>query len=145
MNLEFVYYQSFTGINPMEKKGLVDFLERNTNKNRDEIVSALDYALKLRPSFGGFVLTAKLNGLVQATLIACKTGMEGFSSHYLYAILGFNASLPEWEDVCKAILHRSLVYTAGLSVSIQSTPEDALSSVLEAEGFKKKYDLYVLN
>ncbi|MFW6043289.1 MAG: hypothetical protein ACOCPW_02930 [Marinilabiliaceae bacterium] len=74
----------FTSENPpsdKEKAEMTDFLLTHLDQfgdPREDITKAIDYALKISNSFGGFVIKLTDNAKITGVVIINKTGMDGY-------------------------------------------------------------------
>lgn len=90
-------YDAHQGLSYHKKLALVKFirtygklLQKNTN-----LLDAIEFALKEKPSFGGFILTIEHENRILAALIITKTGMTGIMPEHLLVVEAFYPSLIE--------------------------------------------------
>lgn len=132
-------YNAFTGINPREKIALTNFLAQNS-KEQDiaSIREALDYALKNKPSFGGFIYSYWENHQLLAAVVVNKTGMEGFNPNYLLVYACVHPTLQENESILQDLISRTISFTQG-DLSLHLRPDCPTLKLFKALGFQEKY------
>ncbi len=89
MDAHTIQHNAFTGLKTRERSSLVCFIRDNLcGTGETSIQEAIDVAVKSRPSFGGFILTAYQNTDMVAALVAHQTGMEMCNTTYrlIYAV-----------------------------------------------------------
>ncbi len=74
--IKYSVLDAFTGVSAFEKLGIVNFLISRTSQDPTNIKHAVDYAVKDRPSFGGFILSATLENDPVAVAIINRTGIK---------------------------------------------------------------------
>ena len=74
---------------------------------------ALDYALKLIPSFGGFVLVAYQDIFPIGCLIVNKTGMEGFGPGHIISIAYQHPQFMSNPEIMDLLIARAMEFTGG--------------------------------
>lgn len=139
MSYHVQLFDAFTGVNPREKSAIVEFLMSNScNPSRSHINSALDYALKNKPSFGGFILCmySPDNALI-GIVVANKTGMEGYSPGFLFAYVAIDTQRQDFNDAADFLLQKALSYTDG-EVAMRVEPGHPALKCFKQMGFKSK-------
>ncbi len=139
MDAHTIQHNAFTGLNTREKTALVRFIKAN-QRGTDElsIREAIDFAVKNRPSFGGFILTAYRDNETVATLVAHCTGMESCNTAHrlIYAVSRRND--PSAEEAMTLLMQRAVKQTRGqLSLRVEQS-SDTLS-FFQKLGFKPRY------
>lgn len=136
---EINLYNAYSGMNPRERNELVKFLVRNVpSDNRQYVGGAIDYALKVKPSFGGFIITAQEGEEIVAAVVANKTGLEGYGPAYVLAYAVFR---PEAAD-CDALVQqvfRKVSACADGDISMRLTPRSPALKLFKKIGFKSEY------
>ena len=80
MSSQTTTYTAFSGMSPIEKNALISFICENAgNSSKSEVQEALDYALKRKPSFGGFVVVITDGKPIIGAIIVNQTGMKGYN------------------------------------------------------------------
>lgn len=139
MEFTTVLYNAFSGISLREASAVIRFLRDHVNdSNEQHIRDAIDYALKLKPSFGGFVLVAKVENEIVACVVANRTGMEGYSPDHIFVFAAVHADLQEKEDTMQTVLQKALSYTGG-HVAMHVTPNHPEMQILQDAGFRAEY------
>lgn len=139
MDAHTIQHNAFTGLNTREKTYLIRFIKSNLRGTDDNsICEAIDFAIKNRPSFGGFILSSRRGDEIIAALVAHCTGMESCNaSHNLvYAVRKKND--PMAETAMNNLLKTAVRQTKGqLSLRLEQS-SDTLS-FFKAFGFKPRY------
>lgn len=139
MEFTTVLYNAFSGISLREDSGVIRFLRDHVNdSNEQHIRDAVDYALKFKPSFGGFVLVAKAENEIVACVVANRTGMEGYSPDHIFVFAATHQDHREKEDLMQAVLQKALSYTGG-HVAMHVEPNHPEMQLLQAAGFRAEY------
>ena len=89
MDAHTIQHNAFTGLKTRDKNNLVRFIRENAiDTGEPSIQEAIDVAVKNRPSFGGFILTAYQDSQIVAALVAHQTGMENCNPPHrlIYAV-----------------------------------------------------------
>ncbi|MEM6316260.1 MAG: hypothetical protein AAF960_01245 [Bacteroidota bacterium] len=109
------HYDAFSGISFAKKNALVNFLIDHldaTSVNSDAILTAVEYAAKEIPSFGGFILTAEENQEIVAALVVNKTGLSGLMPDYL-AVLQAVKPLAKSKLITRKLEEKAIALTKG--------------------------------
>ena len=139
MEFTTVLYNAFSGISLREASAVIRFLRDHVNdSNEQHIRDAVDYALKLKPSFGGFVLVAKVENEIVACVVANRTGMDGYSPDHIFVFAAIHADLQEKEATMQTVLQKALSYTGG-HVAMHVTPNHPEMQILQDAGFRAEY------
>lgn len=136
MNTETVYYNAYSGITLRERTAIIQFLATyEPCASRDQICEALDYALKVKPSFGGFVMVTKKEGNIRGVIVANCTGMEGFSAGHLFVFATYNYQNEEDRALMLQLMQQAVRYAKG-QVAIHVPPGHPAVKLYSALGFK---------
>ncbi len=139
MEFTTVLYNAFSGISLREASAVIRFLRDHVNdSNEQHIRDAVDYALKLKPSFGGFVLVAKIDNEIVACVVANRTGMEGYSPDHIFVFAGLHTDYRKEEEMMQTILQKALSYTGG-HVAMHVMPNHPEMKILQDAGFRAEY------
>ncbi len=139
MSHETTLYDAFTGMSPAEKSAVLGFLYDHTeNANRQNIREALEYAIKNKPSFGGFILAAQEGKRIIAAIVANRTGMEGYNPKHLFVYVTFHEDYRENETFIKELLHRAIEYAEG-DVAFHIEPKNPALKIFKKIGFQAQY------
>lgn len=134
-----VLYDAFTGISPMEKSAVVSFLSENTTSASERAIQeAVEYAVKHKPSFGGFILTAQEGRKIIATIVANRTGMEGYGAKNIFVFIAFDSNHPESKVIAKKLLQKAISHADG-DVALHVEPNSPSIELYRNLGFKSQY------
>jgi hypothetical protein len=123
MNPSISVYNAFTGMSLSERQQLLLFLKAHAGESGDTPCTlALDNALKLIPSFGGFVLVAYQDIFPIACLIVNKTGMEGFAPGHIISVAYQHPQFKSYPEIMDKLMTRALDFTGG-DVCYYSRPD----------------------
>lgn len=136
---EIHLYNAYSGMNPRERNELVKFLVKNVpSDNRQYIGGAIDYALKVRPSFGGFIITAQDGDNIVAAVVANKTGLEGYGPSYVLAYAVFHPDAASCDPLVQQIFRKVSACADG-DISMRLTPRSPALKLFKKIGFKSEY------
>lgn len=139
MEFNTIMYNAFSGISLREASAVIRFLRDHVNdSNEQHIRDAVDYAMKFKPSFGGFVLVAKKENEIIACIVANRTGMEGYSPDHIFVFAALHKEYRKEEDMMQAILQKALGYTGG-HVAMHVQPNHPEMQLLQEVGFKAEF------
>lgn len=140
MSTETTIYNAFTGMSPLEKSQLVNFLYEfgENGVSRASISEAMEYALKNKPSFGGFILVTRRIHQVIAAIIANRTGMEGYNPTNIFVYAGFHPDCNEDENFFHAIMRKAIEYADG-EIAMHVKPGNPDLKLYKKLGFQAQY------
>ena len=131
-------YDAFTGISPHARHKLVKFLYNNQGGceiEKTDITSSIEYAMKERPSFGGFILTAEREEQIVAAMIVNKTGMTGYGPEHILVYFGADESTESHDEVSKELLQKIIKMT-GEDIAFLVTPDNPWKAIFRKLGFE---------
>lgn len=138
MSHQIQMFDAFTGINSREKAAITEFLVAHTrNPSRTHINAAIDYALKNKPSFGGFILAIYQQEHLAGIVLANKTGMEGYFPAWVFVYVALDTQLQGYELIAQALMQKALSHIDG-EVSIRIEPGHPALQAFKQLGFKSK-------
>ena len=132
-------YDAFTNIGPREKHQLINFLFDNQGEcttRKSDISSAIEYAMKDRPSFGGFVITAKEEDKIVAAIVVNKTGMAGYGPENILVYFAIDEKSMN-QKVSRTLLDRTIKMTNG-DIAFLVTPDNPWKAIFRKLGFESK-------
>lgn len=139
MNRQMTIYNAFTGISPIEKKRLVTFLcDYAGNTNCHDVQEALDYALKRKPSFGGFVITIMDNKNIEAALVVNRTGMEGYNPNNICVFVAVNPDADDQSALLQELMGKAINYAHG-DIAMHIEPDHPALQIYQQMGFRAQY------
>lgn len=114
MNPSITVYNAFTGMSISERQQLLLFMKAHAGVNGDTPYElALDYALKLIPSFGGFILVAYQDIFPIGCLIVNRTGMEGFGPAHIISVAYQHPQFKAYPEIMERLIDRAMGFTDG--------------------------------
>jgi ribosomal protein S18 acetylase RimI-like enzyme len=140
MSYQTTVYDAFTGISPMEKNMLVSFLHEHC-ENADSPASireAVEYALKTKPSFGGFILVVRQRHQILAAIVANRTGMEGYSATNIFVYAGFHPECRSNETLIHDAMQKAIGYADG-DIAMHVEPNNPALKLYQKLGFSAQY------
>ncbi len=126
--------------NENEKKAVLDFLYENLENYGDpkaDILKAMDYALKLSESFGGFILSGTENGKVIGAVVVNKTGMKDYIPENVLVYIATHKE-HRGKGIGKKLMQKA-VGTAEGSLALHVEPDNPARFLYEKIGFTTKY------
>ena len=132
MSFETTLYDAFTGMNTAEKSSVVNFLCEYTERE------AVEYAIKTKPSFGGFVLTAHKGRQLIAAVVVNRTGMEGYNPNNLFVYVTFHEDYREDETTMLQVLKKAIDLTDG-DIALHVEPRNPVLKLYKKMGFEAQY------
>jgi len=138
MSNETLYYNAYSGMSLRERIAIVQFIEQYEKpKYKEHICEALDYALKIKPSFGGFVLVAKKDGMIKGVIVSNCTGMTGYSASHLFVFSAFNHRSKNDRRIMLDLLREAIRYAKG-QVALNIHPDHPALGLYQQLGFKSE-------
>jgi ribosomal protein S18 acetylase RimI-like enzyme len=133
----------FTSKNPptsREKENIIDFLHTHLDQYGDpkeDIKSAVDYALKKVNSFGGFVIQLKDEGKVIGAVVVNRTGMQGYIPENILVYIAIDKRY-RGHGLGEKLMREALE-TADGNVALHVEPDNPALKLYEKLGFTNKY------
>ena len=132
-------YDAFSGMNPMEKNRIIRFLNAFESDNeRENIAEAVEYAVKLKPSFGGFVLTAEQDDQIVGAIVANRTGMGSYNPNHILVFVTLHQDFREDEALTKRLIQKAIQHAKG-DIAMHVKPDNPALQLYEKIGFKAQY------
>ncbi|RMG78254.1 MAG: GNAT family N-acetyltransferase [Bacteroidetes bacterium] len=134
------YYNAYTKVTPGEKKAIADFLLKNlegsTPASRESVFEAIEYAVKDRPSFGGFLLTISDDNEMLGAMIVNETGLEHNPKNQVvfFAI----EEKHRQNGVASKLVRRAIELTKG-NLSLRLNPDNPAIEKLKSLGFQPQF------
>ena len=123
-----------------EKNEIIDFLYTHLDQfgdPREDISKAIDYALKVNDSFGGFVLQLKDDDQTVGAVVINKTGMDGYIPGNILVYIAIHRDY-RGKGLGKELMEKSLKEAAG-DVALHVEPDNPAKLLYEKFGFTNKY------
>lgn len=139
MNYRVQVYDSFSGISPLDRAVVEQFIHRfGEVADSGEITEALDYAVKNKPSFGGFIIAAWQGMEVQACVVVNKTGMGSFNACFVLAYAAVHPAVDHPEAVLQELIGRARQHAKG-DIAFHLPPGNPGISLFKRLGFEERY------
>ncbi len=137
MGATIVLHTAFRDASPGEKKALVNFFAHHfPHTPVNNVIEALECALKKRPSFGGFVLSLHDEGKIKAAVIANKTGMEAFHPGHQFVFVAFDRELDK--SAVMTFLQKAKAYAKD-GISLHLKKDHPAIAYFKDLGFNEEY------
>ncbi len=138
MPFQVNYYTSFSGISSIERRSLIRFITRHTKSTGRQVSEAFDYALKRKPSFGGYILSARDGKHILAALVINRTGMKGYSPSHLVVFAVMNPQQEKAEEALLQLVEKAVDLTKG-DLALHVEPNSGALRIYEKLGFHPHY------
>jgi len=123
-----------------KKEKIVDFLYEHLDQYRDErpdILKAVNYSLKERESFGGFILVASEEDTIVSAVVINKTGMDGYIPENILVFIATHADY-RGKGVGKMMMEKTIQHTEG-DIALHVEHDNPARFLYEKYGFTNKY------
>ncbi len=139
MGRNVMLFDAYTNMTPLEKRAVMRFLCQHAgNVTQENIQEALDYALKRKPSFGGYVIVAYEEEDIVAAMVVNQTGMEGYNSKYIIVYLVLHEKYQDDDQFFQELLKKAIHYANG-DVAIHVRPDNSNLKLYQKLGFKTEF------
>jgi ribosomal-protein-alanine N-acetyltransferase len=138
MSHETTLYDAFTGMNTAEKSAVIHFLcEYTEDAEKQSVREAVEYAIKHKPSFGGFILTVHQCRQIIAAVVVNRTGMEGYNPHNLFVYVTVHKDFRHDEAMMQYLLKRAIDHADG-DIALHVPPGHPALKLYRKMGFKSQ-------
>ena len=124
-----------------EKEQLIDFLYKHLEQYGDpraDIEKCADYALKERPSFGGFILTSHAeNDELTGVVIVNETGMLDYIPENILVYIATHNKF-RGQGIGKALMNKASETAKG-NIALHVEPDNPARHLYEKVGYTSKY------
>lgn len=123
-----------------EKVEILDFLFEhleNFGDPKQDILKALDYALKETPSFGGFVLVLYQDQVITGAVVVNQTGMKDYIPENILVYIATHKQ-HRGKGIGKYLMEHLLKHVNG-SIALHVEPDNPARFLYEKFGFSSKY------
>ncbi|MCO6476133.1 MAG: GNAT family N-acetyltransferase [Phaeodactylibacter sp.] len=139
MPYQFTLYDAFSGMSPMEKSKVVRFVcDHTPNSSRQSVLEAVEYAMKLKPSFGGYVLTVEEGRQLIGAVVANRTGMESYNPKNIFVFVTLHERYHQDKILVKALIQKAIQYADG-DIAMHVEPDNPALKLYQELGFKAQY------
>lgn len=123
-----------------EKKEIADFLYEHLDQFGDEhesIMRCINFALDDKTKFGGFIVTARDNGVIVGAVIINKTGMSGYIPDNILVYIAVHKDY-RGKGLGKILMNKTFEKAEG-DIKLHVEPENPARFLYEKLGFTSKY------
>jgi hypothetical protein len=139
MNCQTTIYNAFTGISQWERGALITFLcQFAGNATPYDVQEALDYALKHKPSFGGFIVAIREEQKFLGAIVVNHTGMEGYSPPNIFIYVAIDGAFPQQEEILKHLMQQAITCANG-DIAMHIEPDHPALNLYKKMGFRAQY------
>ena len=139
MDYQYELYDAFSGMSSLEKSRVIRFLTENEGKTeRDSIREAVEYAMKLKPSFGGFVMVARQKQKIIGVIVANRTGMEAYNPKNIFVFVTVGKKFLGQAAFVKCLIDQAIKYADG-DIAMHVKSDNPALSIYQELGFKAQY------
>lgn len=133
-------YTSFSKPPYLEREKISNFLYKHLDQYGDpkeDINKCIDYAMKERPSHGGFIVTATEDNEIVGAVIVNHTGMEGYIPENILVYIAVDRN-QRGKGVGKKLMERAIDQADG-NIALHVEPDNPARHLYEKLGFTNKY------
>lgn len=123
-----------------QKQELCTFLAEHLDQYGDRpehIMAAMDYAIKERSSFGGFVLTAHDEGALVGVVVINCTGMGGYIPENVLVYIATHRN-SRGKGIGKQLMEKAISHSTG-DIALHVEHNNPAKRLYERLGFKNPY------
>jgi ribosomal-protein-alanine N-acetyltransferase len=138
--MKFKIFTPFDRASLAETWQIVDFLYDHLDEYgdaREDIHKALQYALKKRPSMGGFILAGYEEEEIVGAVVINKTGMEGYIPENILVYIAVHGD-HRGEGVGSRLMDKAIDLAEG-DIALHVEPDNPALYLYEKLGFENKY------
>lgn len=122
------------------KNKIADFLYTSLEQYgdpKDQILSAMDYALKESTSFGGFIVVAEEADKIIGATVINKTGMKGYIPENILVYIATDAN-QRGKGIGRAIMEKAIATAEG-DIALHVEQNNPAKKLYEKLGFTNPY------
>ena len=138
--LKISTYTSFNKPPYLEREKISNFLYTHLDEYGDpkeDINKCIDYAMKERPSHGGFIVTASEDNEIIGAVIVNHTGMEGYIPENILVYIAVDSD-HRGKGVGRKLMERTIDQADG-NIALHVEPDNPAKYLYEKMGFTNKY------
>lgn len=138
--MELLVYNATDKPTELGKAEIVNFLHQQLGKYGDpkkDILNCLDFALKERISFGGFIVLAKEENSIIGAVVVNKTGMSGYIPENILVYIATHENY-RGKGVGKKIMDEVLSMAKG-DIALHVEKDNPAKFLYEKYGFTSPY------
>lgn len=133
-------YTSFNKPSYLEREKISNFLYTHLDQYGDpieDINKCMDYAMKERPSHGGFIVTATEDNDIIGAVIVNHTGMEGYIPENILVYIAVDSD-HRGKGVGKKLMEKTIEQADG-NIALHVESDNPAKFLYEKMGFTNKY------
>lgn len=133
-------YTSFNKPSYLEREKISNFLYTHLDQYGDpieDINKCMDYAMKERPSHGGFIVTATEDNDIIGAVIVNHTGMEGYIPENILVYIAVDSD-HRGKGVGKKLMEKTIEQADG-NIALHVEADNPAKFLYEKMGFTNKY------
>lgn len=138
--VEILIFNPTNKTTSLEKQSIVDFLFvhlENYGDSKNHIEAAIDFALKEKMSFGGFVLVANIDSEIVGAAVVNQTGMSGYIPENILVYIAIHKKY-RGHGFGKKLMETVLKLCKG-DIALHVEKENPAIKLYEKIGFTKPY------
>ncbi|MCB0549912.1 MAG: GNAT family N-acetyltransferase [Phaeodactylibacter sp.] len=138
--MEIKIFTPFGPATLTEKNKIADFLFEHLGQygdKREDIMKALEYALKEAASHGGFVLTGVRKDKIVGAVVVNQTGMKGYIPENILVYIAVDGGR-RGEGIGKRLMKKAIEIAKG-DIALHVEPDNPARHLYEQLGFTSKY------
>jgi len=136
--MTFKFFTPFESMTYSEMTEVGRFLEKNLDEYHapyDNIIKAIQSAIKQRPSFGGFIITACKDHQTIGAIVINTTGMDGYAPQNIIVYLAVHKDHRR-KGIGQELLKQA-IETAKGDIAIHLAPDHKMLGLYEKLGFQQ--------
>ena len=102
------------------------------------IREAVEYAVKDKPSFGGFILTVHKDRKIIGTVVANQTGMGGYNPSHIFVFVTLHKSYRKDKKLVQQMMSKAINYADG-EIALHVEPDNPALQMYQELGFKAQF------
>jgi len=138
--MEFKLFTPYDRASMAETWQVVDFLYEHLDEYgdaRQDILKAIQYAMKERPSLGGFVLGGYVEEELVGVVVINKTGMEGYIPENILVYIAVNGEY-RGKGYGRKLMQKAIESADG-DIALHVEADNPARHLYEKLGFENKY------
>lgn len=138
--MQIKLYTPFDKGTQLEKEQIIDFLFEHLQQYgdpRQDILKAVDYALKEKVSHGGFIVCGMEDGKIIGAVVVNRTGMEGYIPENILVYIAVHEST-RGKGYGKKLMQKTIEIAEG-DIALHVEPDNPARYLYEKIGFTSKY------
>lgn len=138
--LKIKTYTSFNKPSYLERDKISNFLFTHLDQYGDpieDINKCIDYAMKERPSHGGYIVTANDDEKIVGAVIVNHTGMEDYIPENILVYIAVDGDY-RGKGIGKKLMEKTIEQADG-NIALHVEPDNPAKYLYEKMGFTNKY------